>query len=75
MDAEEELQAIWGPKTKKPKVRQVTSSAAHPINKLRQQRWSDVQSESSYFKSEPINAYALDRKNSVESIPSRPSNP
>lgn len=32
MEAEVELSAIWGPKTKKLKVRQVTNSAAHPIN-------------------------------------------
>jgi len=34
LEAEEELQSIWGAGSKKLKVRTVTS-AAHPINKLR----------------------------------------
>lgn len=73
MDAEEELQAIWGTKSKKLNVRTVTS-AAHPINKFRS-RWSDVQSENSYSHSEPLHSQAFERKNSFNLVPSRPSNP
>jgi hypothetical protein len=75
MEAEDELQQIWGNKTKKLQVRTVTNVARHPINKLRQNRWSDVQAESVHYNNDPLTDYTLERRNSMGLIPERPSNP